>query len=342
MAKEAYYFSHDMNARRDPKILAMRTEYGNEGYGWYWILIEMLAEQEGYKMEHKKWTFYGIAMEMLCDANTAEKFVNSLVEDYELLVSDGTSFWSESLLRRMEFKDEKKKKRIAAGKKGAQSRWGKPDDSKENKKTTEKKDSNAIATAYQSNSNSMANDGKGNESKVKESKVNKTKVNNNNESDDVVVSPGPNAHEFYQNNFGIENSIISQNIDFWIDDLNEELVIEAMSRAALDKKGFRYAEGILKNWEKEGIKTMDEVKSADIAFENSKKKPSYGGNPSIRKETLPDWAKEENQQVVEKPMSEEEKAAFMERLKKIQSFDREKETQIESTLHGFKVENKRS
>lgn len=180
------------------------------------------------------------------------------------------------------------------------------------------------------------------QSKVKETKVNKTKVNNINKFDDVVVPPGPNAHEFYQNNFGIENSIISQNIDFWIDDLNEELVIEAMSRAALDKKGFRYAEGILKNWEKEGIKTMDEVKSADIAFENSKKKPSYGGNTSIRKETLPDWAKDENQQVEEKPMSEEEKAAFMERLKKIQSFDREKESKIESTLHGFKVENKKS
>lgn len=162
-----------------------------------------------------------------------------------------------------------------------------------------------------------------------------------NSDDDVVVSPGPNAHDFYQQNFGVENPTISQNIEFWIEDLSEELVIESMRRAALDKKNYKYAEGIMKNWDKAGIKTMDEVKSADIDFENSKKKPNYGGNQSIRKETLPEWAKEENQQVEEKPMSDEDKQAFMERLKRIQSFDKEKETQIESTLHGFKVDNKR-
>ena len=172
---------------------------------------------------------------------------------------------------------------------------------------------------------------------------NQNKIENEKTEDDVVVPPGDKAHEFYQQHFQIiESPIVSQNIDFWIKDLNEELVIEAMSRAALDQKNYKYAEGIMKNWDKAGIKTMDEVRSADVAFENSKKKTTYGGNQSIRKETLPDWAKDENQTVKETPMSEEEKAAFQNRLKKIQSFDREKETQIESTLHGFKVENKKS
>lgn len=158
--------------------------------------------------------------------------------------------------------------------------------------------------------------------------------------DDVVVFPGDKAHEFYQQHFQIiETPIIMQNIDFWINDLSEELVIEAMSRAALDQKNYKYAEGIMKNWDKAGIKTMDEVKSADIAHENSKRKPSYG-NQSIRKETIPENIL--NPDTKETPMSEEEKAAFQERLKKIQSFDREKETQIEDTLHGFRIENKKS
>lgn len=52
-------------------------------------------------------------------------------------------------------------------------------------------------------------------------------------------------------------------------------------------------------------------------------KPSYNNAPSTRKETLPDWAKEENQKVEENPMSEEEVAAFNERLKKIQSFGKD-------------------
>lgn len=155
MAKEAYYFSHDSNARRDPKILAMRNEYGNKGYGWYWILVEMLSEQDDYMLKHTKWVTNAIAMEMLCDTSEAEKFVFSCIEDYELFVSDGEHFWSESLLRRMNIKEAKRKKRVEAGKKGAQSRWS---------------DGNAIATPKQSHSNAMAKDGKGKEKKVKESK----------------------------------------------------------------------------------------------------------------------------------------------------------------------------
>ena len=31
--KDAYFFSHDCNARNDPKILALRSVYGAEGYG---------------------------------------------------------------------------------------------------------------------------------------------------------------------------------------------------------------------------------------------------------------------------------------------------------------------
>lgn len=30
--KDTYYFSHDSNALIDPKILAMRCDYGIEGY----------------------------------------------------------------------------------------------------------------------------------------------------------------------------------------------------------------------------------------------------------------------------------------------------------------------
>ena len=79
-----------------------------------------------------------------------------------------------------------------------------------------------------------------------------------------------NAQTFYQQNFGVANSIIIQSIDMWIDDLNEELVIEAMRRAALNESGFKYAEGIMKNWDKKGLKTLEEVKAEDVSFENKK------------------------------------------------------------------------
>ena len=46
--KDAYYFPHDCNARNDPKILALRSVFGAEGYGVYWMLIEILREQPDY------------------------------------------------------------------------------------------------------------------------------------------------------------------------------------------------------------------------------------------------------------------------------------------------------
>lgn len=46
MAKDTFYFSHDYNARNDPKILELRSEFGLEGYGIYWCLIETMAEDD--------------------------------------------------------------------------------------------------------------------------------------------------------------------------------------------------------------------------------------------------------------------------------------------------------
>ena len=67
MAKDAYYFSHDANARQDPKILEMISVYGIEGYGRYWILVEMLREQSDYTLSLTgKYTFNALAMQMQC------------------------------------------------------------------------------------------------------------------------------------------------------------------------------------------------------------------------------------------------------------------------------------
>ena len=35
--KDAYFFAHDCNARNDPKVLALRSVYGTEGYGLYFM-----------------------------------------------------------------------------------------------------------------------------------------------------------------------------------------------------------------------------------------------------------------------------------------------------------------
>jgi DnaD/phage-associated family protein len=76
-----------------------------------------------------------------------------------------------------------------------------------------------------------------------------------NKLNNVVV----NAFEFYEQNFGVLNPFISQSIGEWVDDLNEELVIEAMKITLKQQKKWKYCEGILKDWYNKNIRTIGEV-----------------------------------------------------------------------------------
>jgi hypothetical protein len=152
--KDAYYFSHDSNARHDPKILSMISVYGMAGYGWYWVIIEILREQEDYKFSiTKEHSYNAIAMQLYIDCNAAKKFIDDCINEFELFVSDGQCFWSESLLERMQILADKRRKLSE----NAAKRW---------EKQAQKNDSNAIAMQLQCKSNA---------SKVKESKVNNIK-----------------------------------------------------------------------------------------------------------------------------------------------------------------------
>ncbi len=77
-------------------------------------------------------------------------------------------------------------------------------------------------------------------------------------------SGGQNVHSFYQDNFGIEPPTIMQDIEHWVADLNEELVIEALKKAVEAEKPYSYAKGIMRNWIKKGIKTLADVEAETV------------------------------------------------------------------------------
>lgn len=45
------YFSHDSDAREDMKCRYLRSRYGMAGYGRWWVLCEMLAQQRGHRFD---------------------------------------------------------------------------------------------------------------------------------------------------------------------------------------------------------------------------------------------------------------------------------------------------
>ena len=138
------FFSHDEGARNDPKLIKVLMKLGQEGKGVYWDLVEMLYEQDGYLMR-SDCDSYAFAL------RTKSEIIESLINDFLLFEHDATRFWSNSVLRRLDFRKEKSQKASES----ASKRW-----------------ENANALRSQCEGNAI----KGKESKGKEKKENKKGV----------------------------------------------------------------------------------------------------------------------------------------------------------------------
>jgi hypothetical protein len=44
------YFHHPADFRYDPRVMALRGEYGIEGYAWYFMIIEIMRGEKGYTL----------------------------------------------------------------------------------------------------------------------------------------------------------------------------------------------------------------------------------------------------------------------------------------------------
>lgn len=117
MNKDAYYFSHDSNAKDDPKCVLLIEQLGLEGYGIYWILVETLRDQPTYK-------YPVILIPALARRyNTTTEKLKSVVFNYGLFIIENDEFFfSESLFRRMLHLEDKREKARIAGLASAQKR----------------------------------------------------------------------------------------------------------------------------------------------------------------------------------------------------------------------------
>ncbi|MGH4125139.1 MAG: Lin1244/Lin1753 domain-containing protein [Clostridium sp.] len=117
MKKDAYYFSHDSNSKDDPKCVLLIEQLGLEGYGIFWILVETLRDQPGYK--------YPLALlpAIARRYNSTTQKVETVVKSYDLFqITEDEFFFSISLMDRMEYLEISRQQRVEAGKKSAEKR----------------------------------------------------------------------------------------------------------------------------------------------------------------------------------------------------------------------------
>lgn len=119
--QEVYWFKHDGNAHRDQKILEMRSVYGSEGYGWWWMLLELMREASDYKLRYSgKHSLNSLAKTLEADPARLKEYIDDCANEFNLFEIDTDYFWSPSLLRRMEAYN----KIVDIKKSAADSRWG--------------------------------------------------------------------------------------------------------------------------------------------------------------------------------------------------------------------------
>ena len=262
MAKDTYYFSHDVNASNDPKIIVMKELCGVISYAWWWILIEQLAAQEEYKLPKDKITFTGLGIAFgmkqneanassneakLSTAKQAEAFVILLINECELLETDGEFFWSPSLLRRNLLR--KKKQEEISKKRSEAGRLGGLKSGKARSKTKQ---------MLEANEANEANEAKGKERKGNNSysySYGDARENENSENVLTMFDENSNKHDPYKNVFKIYmndvgeiSSITKEKLEYLVNDFGEDEVITAISKASeVGKASIAYITAILNN-----------------------------------------------------------------------------------------------
>lgn len=284
MAKLTNYFSHDVSALSDPKIMIMISLHGMVSYAWWWILIERLAVEEDCKLPYNKFTFAGLAVtfqisdnlefwkqnEANASSNEANEaplkqtdlarfFIDSLIEDCNLLQTDGEYFWSPSLLKRRQLREEKyrkiSEKRREAGRLGGLASG----ESRGRKKATIKQnEANA--------SSNEANEAKGKKGNKDIIFYSTDEHDEANASDDIDVNDlfeksdtklndtQSKVYRVYMSEIGEISSITKERIDDLVIDFGADEVVNAISIASGRGKGsIGYITAILNNKVKEEV-----------------------------------------------------------------------------------------
>ena len=288
MAKDVYYFSHDVNASNDPKIIVMKELCGVIAYAWWWILIEQLAVQEDYKLPMDKITFAGLAIAFGMKQNEAnassneakaskskqaEAFINLLINECELLETDGEYFWSPSLIRRNLLRKNKQieisRKRSEAG------RLGGLKSAEQRSKTKQMLEANEANEANQAKGKERKGNNIERDTRAREDE------NPLSMFDDDEVKNKP-IYELYMKSIGVVSPAIKERLDDLVESYGKERVIVAINTTA-DNGG-------------NSIKYVETVTAGNLKKEVNKDfgttKRNSSNRGSSRKDEQVDWQAE--------------------------------------------------
>ena len=108
------HFKHGIMSSQDARFIRLLSDYGAEGYGIYWMIVELLYQIDGSCIDIQMLKTY-------LGSKCKEDTMMAVVEKYGLFTisADGSTFYSPSILK----EKETWKKMSRGGSKGMKTRW---------------------------------------------------------------------------------------------------------------------------------------------------------------------------------------------------------------------------
>jgi hypothetical protein len=100
--KNSFYFDHDYSARNDQKILELRAEYGWQGYGIYFAILEILCESKGYI---KREAFAGLSLGLNKDKSELITLIEFCLK-ITLFLENEKGIYSQRILDHLAFREK--------------------------------------------------------------------------------------------------------------------------------------------------------------------------------------------------------------------------------------------
>ena len=163
---------------------------------------------------------------------------------------------------------------------------------------------------------------KQNKIKQNKSKLNScssyTEMSDENSADNNDNKTTENVFEFYQKNFGILSSFIQEDILYWIRDIGDALVLEALKRALEQNKEYGYAKKIMQSWVRKGIDSLEKAEAERVQFIRANEKRANSYPRTGRVATVPEWVNNPNE-TKETKLSPEEEQKLRDQLNALRS-----------------------
>ena len=271
MKKDAYYFPHFCNARHDRKLKRLQKDLGLEGYGIFFMVLEILREQTDFRYPYED-------LDLLSDElGTSTAKVEAVINIYGLFEIDHErNFFSPKLIFYLQPYIEKSERARNANK----IRWERQKQLESNTK--------AIQMDIQMDSVLESKESKVKNSKVKESKVKESRSSK--EEQTLLTTTATeiiNPFTTYQNNIGLITAHIADRMKSLLEDgITQELMSKYIEVATeRNKRTWAYIEKMAQGNLENNIKTVEQYEAYRIERQNSYKNTGGSANGGNKQNT---------------------------------------------------------